>query len=167
VPSELPGPHFQGDVRDLIDEPWDMVIAFPPCQHLARSGARYWTEKQRLGQQQEAIEFFLIFNGLEHVHRIAIENPIGIMSTIFRRPDQVIQPWMFGHPDSKTTCLWLKGLPLLQPTNILELPESGRWENQTPSGQNKLPPSEDRARIRSRTYQGIAHAMAEQWGNQP
>lgn len=101
------------------------------------------------------------------IPKIALENPIGRISSAYRKPDQIIQPWMFGHPESKATCLWLKGLPALEPTNVLSLPESGRWANQTPSGQNKLGPSADRWKLRSVTYAGIAEAMADQWGSIP
>lgn len=154
--------HYTGDVRDIIDDEWDIMIAFPPCTHLAVSGARHFHKKR--DQQNEALGFisFLMYD-----HRIpywAIENPVGIISTRVRKPDQIIQPWQFGHPESKKTCLWHEGLPNLRPTNVLPLPESGRWENQTPSGQNKLGPSPDRWKIRSKTYEGIAEAMADQWG---
>lgn len=154
--------HIRQDVVPLLTEVWDMVIAFPPCTHLATSGARWFEQKIKDGRQHQGIDFFMLFTNLQC--KVAIENPIGIMSTVWRKPDQIIQPWQFGHPESKATCLWLKGLPLLLPTNILELPEGGRWANQTPSGQNKLGPSPSRARDRARTYQGIADAMAEQWG---
>ena len=140
--------HIQGDVVGLLSERWDLVIAFPPCTDLAASGARYFAEKRKDGRQQASIEFFMRFTDLPHVPRVAIENPIGIMSTYWRKPDQIIQPWMFGHPESKATCLWLKGLPPLRPTRVLAPPESGRWDNQTQSGQNRLGPSPDRAKIR-------------------
>lgn len=154
--------HIQGDVTPLLLMKWDMVIAFPPCTHLASSGARYFAQKRVDGRQQEAIGFFLQFTALDYP-LVAIENPIGVMSRIYRKPDQIVQPWMFGHPESKSTCLWLKGLPQLIPTQLLPRPESGRWDNQTPSGQNKLSPSPERAKLRSKTYSGIAQAMAEQW----
>jgi site-specific DNA-cytosine methylase len=156
--------HIQGDVVPVIWNEWDMIIAFPPCTHLAVSGARYFKEKQADGRQQQGIDFFMhIANA--HCDKIAIENPVGIMSTKWRKPDQIIQPWMFGHPESKATCLWLKGLPKLKGTNILEKPKKGYWENQTPSGQNKLGPSKNRAKIRSTTYPGVAQAMADQWSD--
>tara|TARA_Y100001963_G_scaffold129776_1_gene185379 strand:- start:1083 stop:1667 length:585 start_codon:yes stop_codon:yes gene_type:complete len=155
--------HIEGDVIPLLSDNWDMIVAFPPCTNLSCSGARWFKEKQEDGRQQKSIEFFMKFAEAD-CPRIAIENPVGIMSTRYRKPDQIIQPWQFGHPESKRTCLWLKGLPRLQPTDILPLPESGRWSNQTPSGQNKLSPSEDRSKLRSKTYQGIAKAMANQWG---
>ena len=159
----LPGRHILGDVRQVFGSYWDLIVAFPPCTHLSSSGARWWKAKQADGRQQEAIDFFMSIAD-QDCQKIAIENPIGIMSTAWRKPDQIIQPWQFGHPESKSTCLWLKGLPKLEPTKILDLPKSGRWSNQTPSGQNKLGPSADRAKIRSKTYAGIARAMAEQWG---
>jgi len=162
--TDIPGMHYQGDVRDLIfasEANWDMVIAFPPCTHLAVSGARYFAQKMEL--QQSSIDLFMMIANMD-CPEIAIENPVGIMSTKWRKPDQIIQPWQFGHPESKKTCLWLKGLPLLKPTNILPFPECGYWNNQTPSGQNKLPPSPQRAMLRGITYQGIADAMADQWG---
>ena len=163
------GDHYQGDVRDILDLDWkfwlgwswDMMIAFPPCTHLAVSGARWF--KDKVQEQAQALDFFMTL-ALANIPKIAIENPVGIMSTLWRKPDQIIQPWQFGHPESKKTCLWLKNLPPLVPTGILPLPESGRWNNQTPSGQNKLGPSVDRWKLRSKTYQGIADAMAEQWG---
>ena len=156
--------HLQGDVLGLL-EGWDMVLAFPPCTHLAVSGARYFAVKRADGRQQEAIAFFMALANADSP-RVAVENPIGIMSSLWRRPDQIIQPWMFGHPESKATCLWLRGLPSLDPTNVLPLPECGHWENQTPSRQNKLGWSPERARLRSKTYEGIACAMAEQWGGE-
>lgn len=146
--------HIQGDVTPLLEQEWDMIIAFPPCTHLASSGARWFKKKQADGRQQAAIDFFMaIANAF--CGRIAIENPIGIMSNIYRKPDQIIQPWQFGHGETKATCLWLKGLPILQPTNIVEGREQRVW---------KLPPTPDRAKLRSKTYEGIAQAMAEQWG---
>lgn len=154
--------HIQGDVIKLLTEKWDLVIAFPPCTHLAVSGSKYFAQKRSDGRQQQGIDFFLEFTKLTCPW--AIENPVGIMSTVYRKPDQIIQPWQFGHPESKKTCLWLNDLKPLVPTNILNLPDVGYWDNQTPSGQNKLGPSKDRATIRSKTYLGIAKAMANQWG---
>jgi site-specific DNA-cytosine methylase len=136
------------------------MIACPPCTHLAVSGARWFKDKER--EQAEALEFVRLLMDAP-IPRIAVENPVGIISTRIRKPDQIIQPWQFGHPESKATCLWLKGLALLRPTNVVSSPASGRWANQTPSGQNRLGPSPDRWRERSRTYQGIADAMADQW----
>jgi len=154
--------HLEQDVAPLLAEPWDMVIAFPPCTDLAVSGARHFAAKRLDGRQQRSIAFFEQFTRLEC--KWAIENPVGIMSSLYRKPDQIVQPFQFGHPESKKTCLWLHGLPLLKPTDVLPLPTSGYWENQTPSGQNKLGPSPERAALRSKTYQGIADAMAAQWG---
>ena len=145
--------HLQQDVIPLLSEKWDMVIAFPPCTHLAVSGARWFKEKRKDGRQQQGIDFFMKFVDCK-CERIAIENPIGIMSTKWRRPDQILQPWMFGHGETKATCLWLKGLPLLKSTNIV----SGR-ENRV----HKMAPSENRSKLRSITFQGIAKAMASQW----
>ena len=146
--------HIKSDVVQLINQPWDMIIAFPPCTDLAVSGARWFKEKQADGRQQKSIEFFNIFTNLA-CNKVAIENPIGIMSTLYRKPDQIIQPWQYGHGETKATCLWLKNLPKLMPTNIVEGRESRI---------HKLPPTKDRAKIRSKTYQGVAAAMAEQWG---
>ena len=161
LPTDAPGPHYQGDVRDILNDGFDLMIAHPPCTHLAVSGARWFKDKQK--EQAEALDFVrLLLNA--PIDKIALENPISIISSRIRKPSQIIQPWQFGHPESKSTCLWLKNLPTLVPTEILSLPESGRWNNQTPSGQNKLGPSEDRWKIRSATYKGIAQAMAEQWG---
>ena len=151
-PSEAPGPHIQGDILEVLNDSWDMLIAFPPCTYLASSGARWFSS--RLDKQLEAIEFFkkLYF---ANIPKIAIENPIGVMSTKLRKPDQIIQPWQFGHGETKATCLWLKNLPKLVPTNIVP----GR-EHKI----HKMPPSNLRSKLRSLTYTGIAAAMAEQWG---
>lgn len=152
LPTESPGSHYQGDVRDVLHEGWDLMIAHPPCTHLAVSGARWFKDKRR--EQREALEFVrLLLNA--PIDRIALENPVSIISSQIRKPDQVIQPWQFGHGETKATCLWLKNLPLLEPTDIVEGREQRIW---------KLPPSPDRAKLRSRTYEGIAAAMAAQWG---
>lgn len=145
--------HLQQDVLPLLAEPWDMIIAFPPCTHLAVSGARYFEQKRRDGRQQQGIDFFMNFTRLD-CPRVAIENPIGIMSTHYRKPDQIIQPWQFGHGETKATCLWLKGLPHLIPTNIVEGRVQRVW---------RMPPGPERAKERSKTYPGIARAMAQQW----
>lgn len=160
LPSASSGPHIIGDIRDQDLTPFDLLIAFPPCTHLAVSGARWFKEKQK--EQDEALAFIRYLLDAP-VERIALENPVGIISSRIRRPDQIIQPYQFGEPESKKTCLWLKNLPKLVPTNVLPLPERGYWNNQTPSGQNKLGPSAERWKLRSQTYQGIAEAMAEQW----
>ena len=144
---------------------WDMVIAFPPCTHLAVSGAAWFDEKRRNGQQQMGIGFFLAFTALDHVPRVAIENPVGIMSSLYRKPDQIIQPWMFGHPETKATCLWLKGLPKLVPTNDVSADMEGLPERER-MRMHYLPPSPERGKLRSKTYTGIAKAMAQQWGRE-
>ena len=165
LPTERPGPHYQGDVTGILGMGWDMMIAHPPCTYLCSSGLHWNTRRPgRAAQTEDAIEFVRSLMSAP-IPRIAVENPVGCISTRIRKPDQTIQPWQFGHPESKATCLWLKNLPPLVPTSILPLPESGRWNNQTASGQNKLPPSKDRWKIRSTTYQGIADAMAAQWGS--
>lgn len=130
-----------------------MVICFPPCTDLAVSGARWFKEKIEDGRQQISIHFFNFFTNLQNP-KVAIENPIGIMSTLYRKPDQIIQPWQFGHGETKATCLWLKGLPLLKPTNIVEGREGKVW---------RMAPSEHRAKMRSKTYEGISKAFADQW----
>ena len=139
---------------DIINDGWDMIISFPPCTHLAVSGARWFKEKREDGRQQEAIDFFMLFTKIG-CKKMAIENPITIMSTYWRKPDQIIQPWQFGHGETKATCLWLKGLPSLRPTNIVD----GRKQRI-----HLMSPSINRGKERGRTYQGIAEAMAEQWG---
>lgn len=159
LPSEIPGQHYQRDIRDVLYMEWDMIIAFPPCTHLSASGAKWFEQKRKDGRQQEGIDFFMLFAN-HPCPRIAIENPVGIMSSIYRKPDQIIQPYQFGHPESKATCLWLKGLSRLRPTNVLAKPEGGHWDNRL----YKLSPSFERWKIRSRTFDGIAEAMAEQWG---
>lgn len=159
--------HMQQDVVQLLTEKWDMIIAFPPCTHLATSGARWFKEKQKDGRQQQGINFFMQFVNA-NCERVAIENPVGIMSTKYRKPDQIIQPWMFGDPFQKSTCLWLKNLPPLTPTDIVDKGEfktwvdgkTGKvkrqsvWSYKTPGDGHK----------RSKTFPGIAKAMATQWG---
>ena len=165
LPCERGGNHLLGDALVFAGTIlWDMLLAFPPCTHLAVSGAHKFAEKRADGRQQDAIDFFLRL-AAQPIPRIAIENPVGIMSTLWRKPDQIIQPWQFGEDASKKTCLWLKGLPLLSPTKVLPGGAPARRANQTASGQNRLGPSPARAMLRSRTYQGIADAMADQWGN--
>ena len=154
LPSEREGPHYQGDVRDILNQDWDMMIAFPPCTYLCVSGAAWFKLPGREQKQQEALDFVrLLLNA--PIPKIALENPIGVISTQIRKPDQIIQPWQFGHGEVKATCLWLKNLSLLQPTNIVE----GRKPRV-----NYESPGPDRWKRRSRTYPGIAAAMAEQWG---
>lgn len=166
--------HIQGDVRNVIEGmpfcpiqfetkdgnkhsvcEWDMVIAFPPCTDLAVSGARWFAEKRKDGRQQRSIDFFMLFTCLPSRTKVAIENPIGIMSRLYRKPDQIIQPWQFGHDETKATCLWLQGLQKLTPTKIVGGREQRIW---------KMPPGPERAKERSKTFPGIARAMAEQWG---
>jgi site-specific DNA-cytosine methylase len=152
LPSERPGNHIQGDVREALGAGWDMMIAHPPCTHLAVSGARWFREKAR--EQADALEFVRLLLGAP-IPRIALENPVSVISSKIRKPDQVIQPWQFGHGETKATCLWLKGLPKLRPTNIVE----GREARV-----HRMPPGPDRWRERSRTFRGVADAMAKQWG---
>lgn len=152
LPTDVPGPHYQGDVRDILDDGFDLMVAHPPCTHLAVSGARWFKDKQE--EQAEALNFvrFLLDAPID---KIALENPISIISSRIRKPNQIIQPWQFGHGETKATCLWLKNLPCLVPTNIVE----GREAKV-----HRMPPSPDRWKLRSATYKGIAQAMAEQWG---
>jgi hypothetical protein len=201
LPTEVPGPHYQGDVRDVLSDGWDLMIAHPPCTYLAVSGM-HWTRRGLRDPQltEDALAFVRLLLDAP-VPRICVENPVSVISSRIRRPDQIIQPWQFGHAESKTTCLWLKNLPRLKPTDVLnraawikcpccdeflctihqqhafECPcppieewkkdpytYGGRWANQTASGQNRLGPSPTRWAERSKTYQGIADAMADQWG---
>ena len=154
LPAETPGQHYQGDVRDVLDYPWDLMVAHPPCTHLSVSGARHFAEKRMDGRQQSAVSFFMAL-ARAPIPKIAIENPVCIMSRMWRKPDQIIQPWQFGHGETKATCLWLKGLLPLTPTQIVE----GREARV-----HKMPPGPNRWKERSRTFDGIAEAMANQWG---
>ncbi len=190
LPTDAPGPHYQGDVCDVLNQGWDLMVAHPPCTYLSASGM-HWTKRGLRDPQltEDALDFVRLLMGAP-IPRIAIENPISIISTRIRKPDQIVHPYQFGHDASKATCLWLKNLPTLRATQMfapkmyccgVEV-ENGdkygcpnclgmnvarpRWGNQTPSGQNKLPPSADRWKIRSATYQGIADAMAAQWGGE-
>lgn len=167
LPTDVPGEHHQGDVLDILGNGWDLMIAHPPCTYLTNSGVRWLSsDPTRWEKMEKGAEFFKMLMDAP-IEKIAIENPIPhkyAMAIIQKRYDQIIQPYMFGHKESKATCLWLKNLPKLKPTKVIEKPESGHWENQTPSGQNKLGPSTDRWKLRSTTYSGIAQAMAEQWG---
>lgn len=151
VESEAPGPHVIGDVRPMLRQKWDMVISFPPCTRLCASGARWWAGRE--GEQRAALEFVLACADA-NAPRTAVENPIGALSRMWRKPDQIIQPWQFGHGETKATCLWTRGLPPLSPTLVVE----GREQRV-----HRMPPSPNRARNRSRTYSGIAAAMAAQW----
>lgn len=192
LPTERPGPHYQGSVSDIINDGWDLMVAHPPCTFLSVSGMHWTIRGLRDPKLTEwALDFVRILMDAP-IERIAIENPVSVISSRIRKPDQIIQPWMFGHDASKKTCLWLKNLPPLEATQCVtprmvccgkELPDGAgkydcpncngesrarpRWGNQTASGQNKLGPSDDRWKIRSATYQGIADAMAEQWGSLP
>jgi hypothetical protein len=152
--------HLQQDVTELLKQKWDLVIAFPPCTDLAVSGAAWFEQKRKDGRQKKSIDFFMMFANYDG--RIAIENPIGIMSNIWRKPDQIIQPYQFGHTESKATCLWLKGLPKLKETNNVKHIWQTLPKNQA-QRMHYLPPSKDRAKLRSKTYQGIAEQMAIQW----
>lgn len=178
--TEVAGPHYRGDVRDVLHEAWDMVIAHPTCTYLSSSGLHWNTRPEgiainRSGLTEEAVKFARMFiDGTEtaHIPRRATENPIGCLSSRVRKPDQIIQPHQFGDDASKATCLWIHGLPLLVPTHHVSprlVVKDGktfkRWANQTDSGQNKLAPSADRWRLRSKTYPGIAKAWAHQWGS--
>ena len=167
LPSEVPGAHYQGDVRDVLGDGWDLMVAHPPCKYLSVSGM-HWTRRGLRDPQltEDALDFVRLLLAAP-IPRIALENPVSIISTRIRKPDQIVQPWQYGHDASKTTCLWLKNLPALQPTQIVEpriVNGRRRWGNQTDSGQNRLSPSADRWKRRSATYAGIAAAMAAQWG---
>lgn len=190
LPTDVAGPHYQGDVRDILGDGWDLMIAHPPCTYLSVSGMHWTTRGLRDAQlTEDALDFVNILLNAP-IDRIAIENPISVISSRIRKPNQIINPYQFGHDASKKTCLWLRNLPTLVPTDIVEprwtccgldIPDGAgkygclncngekvarpRWANQTNSGQNRLSPSQDRWKIRSETYAGIAKAMAEQWGN--
>ena len=165
LPTDAPGPHHVGPVQDIIGDGWDLLVAFPPCTDLAASGARWFPAKRADGRQARALDFVRLL--LEApIPRVAVENPVGVISSAIRKPDQIIQPYEHGHEATKTTCLWLRGLPLLVPTRVVgkgsrHVTKSGRslptWYN--------LPPSADRWKVRSQTFPGIAEAMAAQWGD--
>lgn len=150
--TDRPGPHHRGDVREILGDGFDLMIAHPPCTHLASSGARWF--KDKVEEQQEALGFVRLLLDAP-IERIALENPVGIISTRIRKPDQIIQPWQFGHGETKATCLWLENLPRLVPTDVVE----GREARV-----HRMPPSKDRWKLRSVTYAGVAEAMAAQWG---
>ena len=152
LPTDQPGPHYQGDVLDILDDGFDLMVAHPPCTHLAVSGARWFKYKQK--EQAEALDFVRRLLDAD-IPQICLENPVSIISSRIRKPDQIIEPYEYGHGETKKTCLWLKNLPKLQPTNVVDGREP-RIHN--------LPPSKDRWKIRSTTFQGIADAMADQWG---
>lgn len=155
--TERPGKHYQGDVRDMLAQEWDLMICHPPCTHLAVSGARHFARKVASGEQQEALDFVQMLLDAP-VPKICLENPVSIISSRIRKPDQIIQPWQYGHGETKATCLWLKGLPKLTPTTIVE----GREARV-----HRMPPGPDRWKERSRTFEGVAAAMAAQWGQAP
>jgi hypothetical protein len=167
LPTDVPGPHYQGDVTDIINDGWDLMVAHPPCTYLCSSGLHWNKRRPERAQMTEDALKFVQFLLDAPIPRIALENPIGCIGTRIRKADQTIQPWQFGHDASKSTCLWLKNLPLLTPTAVVEPRIANgkkRWANQTDSGQNRLPPSEDRWKIRSETNAGIAAAMVAQCG---
>ena len=153
LPTDVLGPHYKGDVMDIIGAGWDLMIAHPPCTHLAVSGSRWF--KDKIKEQAESLDFVRLLLNYP-IDRIALENPISVISSKIRKPDQIIQPWQFGHGETKATCLWLKNLSKLMPTNIVE----GREARV-----HRMPPSPNRWKLRSTTFQGIANAMADQWGN--
>lgn len=166
LPTESPGPHYQGDVRDVLGGDWDLMIAHPPCTYLSSSGL-HWNKRrpERAVCTEEAIAFARLL-WKAPISRICVENPIGCLSTRMAKPTQIVQPHQFGHDASKATCLWLKGLPALVPTEHVPprmVDGKPRWANQTDSGQNRLGPSADRWALRSLTYPGLAEAMADQW----
>lgn len=154
LPTETDGPHYKGDIRDVLDYPWDLAVFHPPCTDLSVSGARHFQVKRMNGSQYASASFFMMLAKAD-IPRMAIENPVCIMSSLWRKPDQILQPWMFGHGETKATCLWLKNLPKLKPTDIVEGRESRI---------HRMSPSPDRGKLRSRTYEGLADAMATQWG---
>lgn len=164
LPTDVAGPHYQGDVRDVLDYPWDIMLAFPPCTHLCVSGAKHFEAKRMDGRQQSGVSFFMSL-AKSDIPKIAIENPVGIMSSLYRTPDQIVQPWEFGHGETKATCLWLKGLKPLLPPYIdgggLFLPAA---PEEREARIHMMPPGPDRWKERSKTYQGIADAMAASWG---
>jgi len=161
--TDAPGPHYHGDVTDILGDGWDLMIAHPPCTHLAVSGSRHFAEKKADGRQQAAIDFFMLLAKAD-IPRICIENPVCIMSSVWMKPSQTVRPWMFGHKEQKATCLWLKDLPLLQATNdvydeMMLLPKSERERI------HYMPPGPNRWKERSKTFSGLAKAMADQWSN--
>lgn len=168
LPSDSPGPHYQGDVREILRQGWDLMIAHPPCTYLSVSGMHWTTRGLRDTKlTEDALDFVRTLMDAP-IEKIAIENPISVISSKIRKPDQIIQPYQFGHDASKKTCLWLKNLPNLIGTEYIHprvVDGKNRWSNQTDSGQNKLSPSDDRWKLRSQTFIGIAEAMAKQWGN--
>jgi hypothetical protein len=156
LPTRIDGPHYRGDVFDVADYPWDLAILHPPCTHTAVSGAKHFAAKWHDGRQAAGVAFVLrLVRAFAHVPRVGLEQPVSILSTLWRKPDQIIHPWQFGHGETKATCLWLRGLPKLRPTNVVD----GRHPRI-----HLMPPSEARGQMRAETYAGIAEAMATQWG---
>lgn len=156
LPTDAPGPHYQGDIFDVIDYPWDLAIFHPPCTHTAVSGARHFADKRVDGRQQAAVSFFMrLVRRSAHIPRRAFEQPVSIISSLYRKPDQIIQPWMFGHGETKAICLWLFGLDPLEPTNVVD----GREARV-----HRMPPSPNRWKERSKFFPGIADAMSDRWG---
>jgi site-specific DNA-cytosine methylase len=165
LPTDRPGKHYQGDIFDVIDDGWDLMIAHPPCTYLSVSGIHWNNRGRGWDETEKALDFVRLLMGA-NIPRIALENPVSIISSKIRKPDQIIQPYHYGHDASKATCLWLKNLPKLQATETIPpriVNGKARWANQTNGGQNKLAPSDDRWKLRSTTYKGIAEAMAAQW----
>lgn len=167
LPTDSPGPHYQGDVRDILNDGWDLMIAHPPCTYLSVSGMHWTTRGLRDPQlTEDALDFVRMLMSAK-IPKKCIENPVSVISSRIKKPSQIIQPWWFGEDASKKTCLWLEGLEPLKPTNIIEgkkINSKTVWGNQTASGQNKLSPSDDRWKKRSETFLGVAKAMADQWG---
>ena len=159
LPTDVPGPHYQGDVRDVLGDGWDLMVAHPPCTHLAVSGARWFKEKA--AEQAEALEFVRLLLDAP-IPRIALENPVSIISSRIRKPDQIIQPFMFGHPERKATCLWLKGLPKLRPTLDVSA-EMAALPKSVTERVHRMAPGPLRWKQRSTTFQGVAEAMGAQW----
>jgi hypothetical protein len=156
APTRNPGPHYQGDVFDVIDYPWDLAIFHPPCTNTSVSGSRHFAAKRMDGRQQAGVSFFMaLVRRSAHIPRVALEQPVSVLSSLYRKPDQIIQPWQFGHGETKATCLWLRGLPALVPTDIVP----GREARV-----HRMAPGPERARDRSKTYDGIAAAIVDQWG---
>lgn len=162
LPTEIPGPHYHGDIEDILDYCWDMLIGFPPCTHLAVSGARWFPQKIADGRQQQGIDFFMKLAN-SRIPKMCLENPIGIMSTKYRKPDQIIQPWQFGHETTKATCLWLKNLPLLTPSCIVSKGPRKFYSNGKSQSLLYSKTGSQSGKLRSITFQGIGDAMAGQW----
>jgi hypothetical protein len=166
LPSDAPGPHYEGDIFDVIDYPWDLAIFHPPCTHTAVSGSKHFEVKRQDGRQYAGVSFFLnLERRSRHIPRRAFEQPVSIMSSLYRKPDQIIHPHMFGHPEFKATCLWLFNLRRLKATNQLALPKRGTPEWKAWNRVHNMRPSADRWKERSKTYQGIADAMGLFWGD--